>query len=74
MLHLAPCLPRAWRQVGIELRHGRSRYAIQIENPHGVMRGVVAVELDGLRQAGAAIQLVDDESVHQVRVVLGQPG
>jgi cyclic beta-1,2-glucan synthetase len=54
-------------------RHGESRYEIKVENPAGVERGVVALDLDGERQrAGQDIDLVDDGRVHQVRVELGR--
>jgi len=34
---------------------------------------VVNVEVDGVVQANGAITLVDDEKMHNVRVVMGEP-
>jgi cyclic beta-1,2-glucan synthetase len=72
LLHLDPCIPRAWRSFAIAFRYHSSRYDIVVENPHGVARGVASVALDGVPLAGggAPIPLTDDSATHQVRVVL----
>jgi cyclic beta-1,2-glucan synthetase len=72
-LHLDPCIPRAWRSFKITFRYHSSRYEIVVANPHGVMRGVSSVELDGAPLASGSmhIQLADDGATHHVRVVLG---
>ena len=67
-----PCLPRAWPRVDIVFRHRSSRYDIVVENPRGVSRGVSSVEVDGVFLTGdLSIGLVDDRTIHRVRVVLG---
>ncbi len=68
-----PCVPKAWRGFEIAFRHRSARYEITVENPRGVSRGVVRVEIDGETQAGneARIPLVDDGATHRVRVILG---
>ncbi len=68
-----PCIPRAWPGYQIDFRYHSATYQIAVENPQGVSRGVVSVELDGqARAAGsAAIGLADDGVTHRVRVVLG---
>jgi cyclic beta-1,2-glucan synthetase len=72
MLHLDPCIPRAWHGLEIRFRHHSARYEITVENPRGVTRGVSRVELDGAPLAdGAAITLADDGATHRLRVVLG---
>ncbi|HEX5708020.1 MAG TPA: hypothetical protein VFX96_12030, partial [Pyrinomonadaceae bacterium] len=71
-LSLEPCIPRGWREYEIEYRHGSTRYQIKVENPYGVCRGVLAVELDGVAQEGTEVNLVDDGEPHRVRVVLGE--
>ena len=67
-----PCVPRWWREFEIVYRRRRSVYRIKIENPLGVSRGVVNVELDGIAQTEEAITLVDDEKTHNVRIVMGE--
>ena len=66
-------MPRAWRSFEITFRYHSSRYEIVVENPHGVMRGVSSIELDGAPSARGSIQipLADDGAMHHVRVVLG---
>jgi cyclic beta-1,2-glucan synthetase len=67
-----PCIPRAWPGFAIAFRHRSARYDIAVENPHGVNRGVAAVELDGTPLDGSAgVPLTDDARTHRVRVVLG---
>ncbi|MGE3539676.1 MAG: glucoamylase family protein [Candidatus Tectimicrobiota bacterium] len=73
MLHLDPCIPRAWQRFTITFRYHSSCYEIVVENPHGVARGVATVALDGAPLAGgnAPIPLADDGVAHQVCVALG---
>jgi cyclic beta-1,2-glucan synthetase len=79
-LHLDPCVPRAWPGFEIRFRYHSASYDIKCENPRGVSRGVVHLELDGkdLEVDGKAqpvgtvsIPLADDGALHRVRVVLG---
>ena len=71
VLHLDPCIPRAWRGFEISFRYHSARYEIAVENPRGVTRGVSTVALDDQALDGAGIALVDDGATHHVRVVLG---
>ena len=72
-LFIDPCIPRTWSGFSITFRYHASRYQVQVENPHGVTRGVSRVEIDGVPAAAgqAALPLVDDGATHQVRVWLG---
>ena len=74
-LHLDPCIPRAWRQFEIEFRYHASHYHVTVENPQGVSRGIVSMEVDGRAEdlAGGMLPLSDDGRRRHVRVVLG-PG
>ena len=74
VLHFDPCMPRAWRSFEITFRYHSSRYEIFVENPQGVARGVLSVELDGTALTGGSmhIPLNDDGATHHVRVVLGR--
>ncbi len=73
-LNLAPCLPAQWPRAEVVYQYGSTRYDILIDNPLRVGHGIARIELDGaVIPAGLeCIQLVDDEGVHQVRVLLGQ--
>jgi cyclic beta-1,2-glucan synthetase len=72
-LEINPCVPRWWRDFEITYRRGRAVYRIKVENPLGVSRGVVTVELDGAVQTELAFTVVDDEKTHNVRIVMGEP-
>ncbi len=73
VLHLDPCIPRAWPRFEIAFRYHASRYEITVENPHGVTRGISTMEVDGvpLPSPGASIPLIGDGVTRRVRVVLG---
>jgi cyclic beta-1,2-glucan synthetase len=74
-LSLDPCIPRAWPSYEINFRYNSAAYAIVVENPLGVSRGVASIELDGQALVDVAgIPLADDGIGHRVRVVLGEPG
>ncbi|HEU4510269.1 MAG TPA: glucoamylase family protein [Pyrinomonadaceae bacterium] len=70
-LEIDPCVPRWWRDFEITYRRGRAVYRIKVENPLGVSRGVVSVEVDG--EIKDSIELVDDEKTYQVRITMGEP-
>ncbi len=72
-LEINPSVPRWWREFEITYRRRRAVYRIKVENPLGVSHGVVNVEVDGVVQTGEAITLVDDDKMHNVRVVMGEP-
>ena len=71
-LFMDPCIPRAWPGYEISFRYHSARYEVKVENPGGVSRGVVSVEVDDKPvRGGAAIILKDDGAAHQIRIVLG---
>ena len=71
-LYMDPCIPRAWRNFRIDFRYHSARYEIHVENPHGVTRGVVSVELDGTFVPHiSGIPLAGDGATHSIHVVLG---
>jgi cyclic beta-1,2-glucan synthetase len=70
-----PCIPKGWPGFQITFRYHSARYEIGVENPHAVSRGVSAVEVDGIAlDRGTGIALIDDGTVHRVRIVLGAAG
>jgi cyclic beta-1,2-glucan synthetase len=67
-----PCIPRAWQGFEITFRYRSARYDIIVENPKGVSRGVLSVEVDGVPLGDEmSIHLADDQKTHAVRIVLG---
>jgi cyclic beta-1,2-glucan synthetase len=49
-LFMDPCIPRTWSGFSITFRYHVSRYQVQVENPHGVTRGVSRVEMPSARR------------------------
>ena len=73
-LTLDPCIPRNWPGFEISFRYRSSRYAIVVENPLGVCRGILATKLDGEVMTGnrnLPIPLKDDNADHRIQIILG---
>jgi cyclic beta-1,2-glucan synthetase len=73
VLSIDPCIPRAWRGFEITYRCGSSRYRVEVNNPHGVCRGIVHASLDDreISRTACAITLKDDGARHDARITLG---
>jgi len=67
-----PCIPSSWPEYRIVWRFGETRYEITVSNPARRCRGVQHATLDGTCVKAAAIPLVDDGRLHDVRIVLGE--
>ncbi|MGZ5057790.1 MAG: GH36-type glycosyl hydrolase domain-containing protein, partial [Methylobacter sp.] len=71
-MHFNPCIARDWRSYTLSYRHEETEYDITVSNPNGVSKGVVSIELDGMRQSAEdGIALVQDGKKHRVSVVMG---
>jgi cyclic beta-1,2-glucan synthetase len=71
-LVLDPCIPTQWPGFTMTFRYHSTQYEIVVENPDGVNRGAVILELDGEElDDRSGIPLEDDQLTHQVRLVLG---
>ena len=68
-----PCIPSHWPSLTLEYRHLSSVYAVTIENPDGVQRGVTSVSVDGAIVERGIITLADDGKHHAVVIRLGRP-
>ena len=78
---LRPCVPDDWPRYGIAWRapDGATTYDIEVVNPDGRARGVVAATLDGAPLAcaggGVRVPVACDGRAHRVEAVLGDaPG
>ncbi len=71
VLHVDPCIPRTWPRYEIDFRYHSASYRLAVENPHGAMRGVTSISLDGGPVTGREIPLADDGREHRIAVVLG---
>lgn len=73
VMHIDPCIPRAWTHVEISVRRPTAQYEIVIENPAGVGRGISAVTVDGAIVADwrGGLKMAGDGATHHVLVRLG---
>ena len=73
ILHLDPCIPKAWPGFDLSLRHGSARYEIRVENPGGSGRGVAFASLDGTVLAARPLRLdlMKEDATHRLLVQLG---
>ncbi len=67
-LIIDPCVPSGWPGYEIAYRHGKTTYAIKVEDPAGVMREGASVMLDGRLLDPPAVVLVDDGVRHEVLI------
>ena len=72
-LRIDPCVPKAWGQFEAVLKYRSARYKVLVQNPGGVNRGVLSADVDGveLTERPLRVPLVDDGSIHHVKVRLG---
>ena len=72
-LHLDPCIPRAWPGFEMTFLYHSARYAVRVENPHGVTRGIARIMVDesDVPARDGAIPLADDGVEHEIVVTLG---
>ena len=71
-LVMEPCIPAKWQRYAIQYQYMDTQYAILVQNPDGICKGVREVLLDGQLLQGNAIPLVNDGSTHEVEVLLGE--
>jgi cellobiose phosphorylase len=72
-LRIDPCIPRAWDGFKVTRYYRGAWYAITVQNPQHVCRGVARVTLDGEPLAGQELPALADGRRHQVVVTLGAP-
>jgi cyclic beta-1,2-glucan synthetase len=69
-----PSIPTLWAEYSMVWVRGRTRYQVEVRNPHHGSRGIASAELDGVPVDPAAIPLHEDGASHRVDIVLARPG
>jgi cellobiose phosphorylase len=72
-LFIDPCLPPHFKKCKITRPFRGDVYEITIENPDGVEKGVLKIELDGVEIKNQLIKPFQDGKRHQVNVLMGLP-
>jgi len=72
-LRVDPCIPKRWRQFEATVAFRSASYAVRVENPGGVNRGVIFATVDGIDLAERPVNLplIDDGRRHEVLIKLG---
>ena len=70
-LRIDPCVPQKWSGFTVRRQFRGCLYDIQVFNPEGVCKGVVAVKVDGILMEGNLVPLFSDGVSHRVEVVMG---
>jgi cyclic beta-1,2-glucan synthetase len=72
MLHLDPCIPKAWPRFAMTLRYHSASYQIEVENPDGSGLGIASAHLDDavIETRPLCMALADDGVTHRLRVRL----
>lgn len=73
VLHLDPCIPKAWDGFEVSLRHKSGRYEIRVENPDGAGRGIAYAAIDDtvISERPFRLVLTDDGATHRLHIRLG---
>jgi cyclic beta-1,2-glucan synthetase len=72
-LSVRPCVPVMWPNYSVELRHGRSRYRIVVDNARPDQGVEPGAALDGVQVDAQAIPFVDDGKTHDVVIAFHHP-
>ena len=73
VLHLDPCIPKAWPSFEMTVRYHSARYDILVDNSGGAGRGIASAQLDDtfIVERPLRVPLADDGITHRLRVRLG---
>ena len=72
-LLIDPCIPPDWDAFKLVRRFRRAVYEIEVVNPDHVSQGVKEIYVDGEKHDSYLLPVFRAGSVHQVRVVMGEP-
>jgi len=72
-LHLDPCIPNGWPGFELVLRRGSTHFAIRVDNPESVAKGIASARIDGVdvTEWPLRIDLADDGKTHEILIVMG---
>ena len=67
-----PVITPQWKRFSLNYQYGSATYQVEVENPDQVEKGVVFIELDGVKIEKGWITLSDEPVTHKVRVLMGK--
>ena len=69
-LIIDPCIPQDWKSFKVSRQFRGATYLVEVSNPHGRMKGVKEIVVDGKTILSNLIPLFMDGNNHHVKVVL----
>ncbi|MFN8206548.1 MAG: glycosyl transferase [Bacteroidales bacterium] len=66
-----PCIPGDWKEFTVNRTYRGARYSIHINNPHGVMKGVAQIRVNGTIVEGNLIPAGEAGKEYKVEVMMG---
>ena len=66
-----PCIPKVWEELEVTRRFRNAVYAMRIENPDHVSKGVKTVTVDGKALKTNLLPVYSDGKRHAVKVTMG---
>lgn len=70
-LRIDPCIPEDWDGFSVTRKFRGASYAIRVQNPNHVSKGVASMTVDGKGFHGMVLPIFCDGGEHDVVVVLG---
>ena len=70
-LMVDPCVPARVKGFTVCRRYRGAEYRIRVENPDGVQKGVVRLEVNGAAMEGCVIPVQPEGSIAEIRVLMG---
>jgi cellobiose phosphorylase len=71
-LTVDPCIPAAWDGFRMTRRFRGVTYAINVQNPDHVNRGVKSIAIDGVALTRPVIPIFGEGETHRVEVIMGR--
>jgi cyclic beta-1,2-glucan synthetase len=71
-VRIDPCIPTSWRHAQVRIRGPAGTLVVRVEDPDGVGRGVVEMQVEGKRTGDAVVRFPEDGGERQVLVRLGE--
>ncbi len=66
-----PCIPEEWKEFTAERTFRGKQISIKVENPNGLQKGVISMELNGNTVEGNTIEFNSLNLENQVKVIMG---
>jgi len=70
-LRVNPCIPAGWKDFKVTRKFRGATYRIEVQNPHGISKGIHQVVVDGQPLTSNLVPIFNDGLDHHVQVIMG---